>query len=289
LGDSVVKVLVTGNGTGGSWSIRGCQLGEAIGATVRAKAIDIGPFDLAVVVKRAKPDLMARIHQAQVPLIYDVVDAWPQPEGNRWDRATCVSWLTDQVRRMRPAGIVAATQAMADDCKQFGVPVLALPHHVRPGIKRNPIRETVQTVGYEGGLDYIAQWRHAIEAECSRRGWRFVVNPENLADLDIVLALRDSDGYAPRTYKSNVKLANAQGSGTPFIGSPEAGYMEQSVGVERFVETAEALRLAFNALTPQAERRRVSGWMLSVAPTLEQVAAKYAEWLKSCFETARNC
>lgn len=284
-----MNVLVTGNGTSGSWVIRGVQLGEAIGAAVIPRALDVGPYDLAVVVKRAPADLLVRLRQARVPIVWDVVDAWPQPEGNRWDRETCAGWLRGQVGKFRPAGIVAATLAMAEDCIEFDVPVLALAHHARPGLKRNPIRETVRTVGYEGSEQYISNWRPFIERECLRRGWNFVVNPEHLADLDIVVALRDADGYAPRSWKSNVKLANAQGSGTPFIGCRESGYRERSIGnAEKWADTPEELHAAFNALTPQAERRRASNWMIAVAPTLEQVAARYSEWLQ-CFRPAQSC
>jgi len=284
-----MNVLVTGNGTSGSWAIRGVQLGEAIGATVMPRALDVAPYDLAVVVKRAPADVLVRLQRAQVPIVWDVVDAWPQPEGNRWSRETCIGWLRGQMGKFRPVGIVAATLAMAEDCMEFGVPVLALAHHARPGLQRNPIRETVRTVGYEGAEQYISNWRPFIESECQRRGWAFVVNPENLADLDIVVALRDADGYAPRHWKSNVKLANAQGSATPFVGCREAGYQERAIGnAEKWADTPQEMRAAFDALTPQSERRRASNWMLAVAPTLEQVAARYSEWLQ-CFRPAQSC
>ena len=250
-----MNVLVTGNGTSGSWKIRGQQLGGAIGATVVPRALDVAPYDIAVLVKRLPADLLVRLQQAEVPIVWDVVDAWPQPDGNRWDKDACMGWLRDQIRRIRPVGIVAATLAMAEDCKQFGVPVLALPHHARPGMQRNPIREKVQTIGYEGGEQYINNWRPFIEAECRRRGWRFVVNPESLADLDIVLALRDSVRYAPRQWKSNVKLANAHGTGTPFVGNREAGYLETSCGAEFWADDPIELASAFDSLASHEARR----------------------------------
>ncbi len=75
----------------------------------------------------------------------------------------------------------------------------------------NPIREKVAKVGYEGAPLYLGQWREAIETECRRRGWQFVTNPRQLSDLDIVVSLRGGkyDGYQPRAWKSNIKLANA--------------------------------------------------------------------------------
>lgn len=284
-----MNLLVTGRGTSGSWQVRGVQLGASLGATVLPLAVDFDPFDAVVIVKRPPADMAMSAQLAGVPIIHDIVDAWPQPLGNTWDRATCMAWLRQQVLAIRPAGIVAATRAMAADCAEFGVPVLALPHHARPGLDVNPIRETVQIVGYEGGEGYISGWRATIEAECKRRGWRFVVNPGRLADVDIVLALRGATGYAPRHWKSNVKLANAQGSGTPFIGCREAGYLETAVGTcEKWADTPEELARAFDALTPQGERRRAAQWMLAVAPRLTAVADQYYHWLEKVCKTAQK-
>jgi hypothetical protein len=277
-----VNILVTGRGTSGSWKIRGEQLGAAIGATVLPRALDIGAFDLVVMVKRPGAEIVARAKAARVPLVWDVVDSWPQPEGNQWSEAQARSWLRDQVRIWKPSAIVAATNAMAADCEEFGIPVLALPHHGRPGIERNPIRDEVRTVGYEGSPRYIDGWSRTLNAECGRRGWRFVVNPPRLCDVDIVVALRDATGYAARRWKSNVKLANAQASGTPFVGCREAGYMERSIGgAEKWADTPQELKEAFDALASVKERRRIAGWMISAAPQLRDVAATYREWL-SC-------
>lgn len=277
-----MNVLVTGNGKSGSWKIRGEQLGAAIGATVLPRAAAVVGYDLVVAVKR--PPLVTG-----VPIVYDILDAWPQPAGNAWGKPECMTWLRKSVAAIRPVGIVAATRAMAADCAEFGVPVLALPHHARPGLEQNPVRERVQVVGYEGAEHYIAGWRPLIEDECRRRGWRFVVNPARLSDVDIVLALRGATGYAPRHWKSNVKLANAQGSGTPFIGCREAGYMETAVGTcEKWADTPEELAQAFNALTPQGERRRAAQWMLSVAPRITAVADQYHHWLEKVCKTAQK-
>ena len=119
-----MNLLVTGSGKSGSWQIRGVELGRAMGATVLANAIDIGPFDVAVVVKRPPVDLVRRIHDAAVPLVWDIVDAWPQPHGNAWGRAEGINWLAGMISTIRPRALVAATQAMAADCKVFGLPVL---------------------------------------------------------------------------------------------------------------------------------------------------------------------
>lgn len=275
----IVRVLMTGRGTSGSFAIRGVQLGQAIGAAVLRDARDISPYDVAVLVKRPTSELLWHIHGARVPLVWDVVDAWPQPHGNDWDRAQCMAWLRETVALIRPAGIVAATEAMADDLGVAGVPVLVLPHHARPGLRRNPIRAELRTVGYEGAPHYIERWRPVIEAECARRGWSFVVNPPELADVDIVLALRDSTGYAPLNWKSNVKLANAQGSGTPVICCREAGYMETQSGAEWWANSPGELIAAFDALTPYDARAAAELRLLAAAPQLSTIAETYRQWL----------
>lgn len=277
-----MKVLITGRGTSGSWQIRGVQLGQVLNAAVVPNAVDVAAYDLAVLVKRPTPDLLDRLHAVKVRIIWDVVDAWPQPAGNDWGREQCLKWLADQVAEIRPAGIVAATQAMATDCERFGVPVLALPHHARPGLRMNPIRP-IKVVGYEGGEQYIARWRPVIEAECTRRGWQFVTQPAELADIDIVLALRDSSGYAPRNWKSGVKLANAEGSGTPVVCGREAGYLETASGAERWADTPEELAAAFDSLDPTEERLAASRRLKDAAPSIDSIATTYLSWLRSNF------
>jgi hypothetical protein len=273
--------LFTGRGTSGSWKIRGEQLGHELGATVIPNALDVGGYEAAVLVKRPAAGLVERLHRADVPIVYDVVDGWPQPAGNNWAKPECATWLAEQVRTIRPVAIVAATQAMAEDCGRFGVPVLWLPHHARPEQALNKVRREVRTVGYEGAEHYLGRWRAVLELECAARGWMFHVKPERLADLDIVVALREANGYAPRRWKSNVKLANAQATGTPFIGSREAGYLETASGAERWADTEADLIAALDELTPHDARLAASQTLRTKTLTLAEVATRYGEWL-SC-------
>lgn len=273
-----MNILVTGRGVSGSWRIRGEQLGNAIGATVDTSPTELKCFDLAIVVKRPRTDLIRRLHDAKVPIVWDVVDAWPQPIGNDWDRERCMLWLRAELGTIRPAAIVAATRAMARDCEGFGLPVLALPHHARPGQRINPLRATVATVGYEGG-DYLGQWREMIDRQCARRNWQFVVNPPELASVDIVVALRDKAGYAPRYWKSNVKLANAQGSKTPSVLNRESGYLETASANQPWADSEKELVAAFDLLSDWGNRKAlVDGYE---APTLDGTARKYRVWLEA--------
>lgn len=235
------------------------------------------PCDVAVAVKRV-PDALCGALRGR--LAWDVVDAWPQPHGNQWNESECKKWLAKEVERIRPIGIIAATQAMAKDCEGFGLPVLWLPHHHRPGIERNKVRRKVRVVGYEGGPDYLRGWRPAIERECERVGAVFRVNPPSLADLDIVLALRGATGYAPRNWKSNVKLANAHGSGTPWIGCREVGYLETASGAEYWADTPDELGAAFDWLADKGAREEISERFLQKAFTVEAAAETLGKFLQ---------
>lgn len=275
-----MRILVTGRSSSGSWRIRGEQLGAAIGAHVELNANNPKGFDLAIVVKRPRIDVLARLAQRGVPWVWDIVDAYPQPDGNEWGREQCMSWLRAEVANTKPRAIVAATEAMAADCAEFKLPVLTLPHHARPGLARNPIRAVVKTVGYEGGENYLGIWRERLERECAARGWRFVVNPASLADLDIVVAVRAQTGYAPRHWKSNVKAANAQGSGTPCILNRERGYLERTNGTAYFWADSEVeMKQRLDALTPHDVRAAYSRELLSATPRLDVIAQSYLSWL----------
>jgi hypothetical protein len=212
--------------------------------------------------------------------VYDIVDAYPQPMSSVWERAEAIGWVHQKLKALRPAAVIWPNQRMREDC-DTGLPGLVLKHHHRPGIGINPVREQVQAVGYEGSPAYLEQWRPIIERECERRGWRFVVNPKRLADLDIVLALRGGrwDGYVSRHWKSNVKLANAHGSGTPFVGQRECGYQETASGAEYWAEDRVSLSMSFDWLASQSARELVSDRFRQKAYTLEQAAAELSGFL----------
>jgi hypothetical protein len=278
----VIDWLVTGRGTSGSWAVRGEQLGRAIGASVVPAALDVAGYRAAILVKRPSPGLVERLHRASVPIVYDIVDAYPQPIGLEWDKAQCMRWLRAQVADIRPVALVAATAAMAEDCKEFGLPVLWLPHHYRPGMVANPGYGDVRKVGYEGGEHYLGRWLPLLERECHERGWRFILNPPSLSCLDIVVALRDASGYAAKEWKSGVKLANAIGSGTPAIIGNEAGCVEFAPSSVRSVDTAEQLKCEFDRLSQRSERDVMIRQFAEAAPSLSlgSISTRYAEWLR---------
>jgi hypothetical protein len=224
-----------------------------------------------VVVKRAPDELLQAVRASGRPWFYDIVDAYPQPACSDWTKKQSIAWLKSHIDTLRPDGVIWPNRKMHDDADREGDVVY---HHHRPGIRINPLREQVRRVGYEGAATYVEGWASLIERECKNRGWEFVINPEHLADVDIVLALRGGryNGYPQRNWKSNVKLANAHGSGTPFIGLIEPGYTETAAGGEQWIEGATQLCDAFDFLTPHATRNSIAEGFLSHSICIDSIA-----------------
>jgi hypothetical protein len=273
------RILFTGRNRSGSWIIRGEQLGAAVGGNAQVNAGNVHGYDLVVLIKRPEPDLLRRLQSAGLPIVWDILDAWPQPEGNFWGQSKCLQWLKEEIDRVRPVAIVAATEAMAADCRKFVASAFALPHHGRPYQAINLIRDKAQAIGYEGGLQYLGAWHSMLEGEAKKRGWKFILNPKQLADIDIIVAMRAAGGYAAKHWKSNVKLANAQITGTPCVMNREQGYLETARGGVSWADTQEELGAALNSLSDVSVRRNAAQLLLASKLTLESLAMRYREWL----------
>lgn len=269
-----MRVLITGKGTSGSWKVRGEQLGAAIGATVRVNASirDMAAHDVVVLVKRPSPALADALRRCGRLVVWDVVDHWPQPVGNEWSRERLITFTRESARHIGAHALIGATAAMADDLGSSHW----LPHH---GWERGEVlvAPNVSTVCYEGAGRYLGRWHAAIASECARRGWRFVLNPEHYANCDIAVAFRDAefDGYAPRNWKSGVKLSNAQIAGMAFVGARERGYTEQACGAEQFIDSPAELATAFDRYEDPQVREKVAAEMRAAAPRLADVAQRY--------------
>lgn len=272
-----MKVLFTGKGGAGSWKIRGEQLAEAMGAKAIPNASDaeIRAADVVVIVKKPGKSDYSRAKL----VVWDIVDTWPQPEANNWPIGKAIEYLKGRVRY---DAVVYATEQMAYDLG-FNCPSLVLPHHYRPGIKINPIRGHVAKVAYEGDERFLQEWKPLLERGCSRRGWEFVVNPASLSDVDCVVALRAGrfGGTLPRRWKSNVKLANAQGSGTPIIANRECGYQETSNESVLWCDSPEELEFCLSRLDDYLLRCEIHERLRAEAFSLEVAAKVYKSWLSS--------
>jgi hypothetical protein len=274
------KVTITGWGRSGSWAIRAEQLGTAIGAKIDWRIQRLEDADLVVYVKRVNDGLLNLIRQSGRPWVWDIVDAWPSPMDNQWDRTYSVSWLRGELRRVKPDAIVVSTTTMLNDSGWTGKS-LVLPHHAWSRYQPRPLRSKVGVVGYEGAVAYLGFWEQGLKEECARRGWIFSVG--NLSTVDVGIALRKNGSYPNQFWKSNCKLANIQALGIPAVCSPEEGYREFGSGRELIVENQKQLSLSFDKLESLNERIAIREAMLLAAPLLERVAREYSEWLQQNF------
>lgn len=265
---SCARVLFTGPNFAGSWTMRGEQVsstrqGWEARQTLRRR--DWHDFDIFVFVKRTDIDVMKRLHALGKRVVYDVIDSWRQPEeGLRVHTAAEARALfADKWRGMPVDGFIFANAAMhADLSSVCQVPSTYIYHHYRSAYEppSGAVAEQVTTVGYEGNVGFLGPWDAVIAEACARRGWIFDVNPDDIAKVDIGIAVRggEHDSFMANRYKSNVKLANFIGAGIPcIVGDKERSYHETDDGSVRFFQTPAQLEHQLDALAPAAVRQAV--------------------------------
>lgn len=265
-----MRILILGTGKG-SFAVRGQQLGEALQARVSTelRPSDLDWADVVVLVKHAGPLWARAVREARKPLVWDALDFWQQPAQNGWTEGEAVAALRTYLATIRPSVTIGATQAMAEAAG--GV---YLPHHARPGLAALPASDVVRTVAYEGTKKYLGRWGKAVQAECARRGWTFVINPPHLSGADIIVAFRDGqwDGWACRNWKSGVKLVNAIAAGRPVITQPSAAWDEiQPAGSA--IDTPDELSAEFDHWSDLTRRANIARGR--AAFSLGRVAADY--------------
>ena len=277
-----MNLLIVGGGKGGSWQIRGVQMGAALGArvTVAPTRDDARWADRIIVVKRALAAWGAQLRAySSAPLIWDAVDFWAQPAQNHLTRDEAVAVARAYMRPYAPDLVIGATWAMAE-----ALGGVCVPHHARPGLVAQPVRETVQMVAYEGAPVYLGRWQGVLERLCAARGWAFAVNPPRLTDADILVALRDGqwDGWMCRQWKSGVKVVNAIAAGRPIISQAMAAQAEiQPPG--SVIATEAEIDEALTYWADAGRRRDVAAWSQDVGAApwrLEAIAARYREMLE---------
>jgi hypothetical protein len=139
----------------------------------------------------------------------------------------------------------------------------------------------MRVIGSEGHERYLDGIRDLLEALCTKRGLKLMINPDRLENVDAVLALRSPlwRSYPADHWKSNVKLANAHATGTPFIGAPEQGYLETASGREYWARTPAEVAMALDWLEPVETRRNIARAFLPAMISLETAATQMREAL----------
>lgn len=292
---SPVRVLFCSRSSAGAWQIRGEQIASTRAnwlARNEPTAQEVAHCDLLCVVKRPQPAVIELARKMGKPIVYDIVDSWAQPGAGLKcrDVAAARELFGSAWRAIGADGYIFPTQRMQLDLGSLVRRGVTIYHHYWPQIGRNPMRDRVGTVGYEGG-DFLGHWRPMIEEACARRNLRFVINPPSLADLDVVILARGGDhgSFLPRSYKSNVKLANAYGSGTPaLVHVDEMSAHDTDTGdVLFFTDRAGSLDRQLDLLVADSDlRRRIHRNFLATAPRFHvdtiagQFEAFFVELLK---------
>jgi hypothetical protein len=273
-----MNVLIVGAGKG-SWTIRGEQLGAAMGARVTSAPAqaDWRWADLVVLVKRGGAKHAAAAHAANVPIVWDALDFWAQPQQNGYSAREARAVFDRQRAEIRPARTIAATQSMAEVCD--GV---YLSHHSWVGLEPTPARERIRVVAYEGNVHFLGRWHRVLQDACAKRGWTFVVNPPDLRAVDLLVGFRDAeggwDGFMCREWKSGVKIANAIAAGRPFVGQSTAALREIGPPSTVVESAGPPLDAAFDAWEPYVARATAVEACQALAShyTLPTIATQYA-------------
>lgn len=255
------RVLIIGADGRGSYQVRGLQMGGAIGARVTQAPTpaDWSWATLVVLLKRGVSLWgKAARERCSVPLVWDAVDFWKQPDDNQRaidDHVTDAHAVAD---RLGLSAIITATDAMAMAlARPRTMRCVYLPHHSRPGLFPVSPRVRASVVAYEGEAKYLGSWRRALEQSCAQLGLAFLVNPPDLRDADVVVAFRGEryDGAVCRQWKSGVKYVNAYVAGRPVLTQPSAAFDEiQPVGDT--IASPDQLDVALDVLSGSGVRDR---------------------------------
>jgi hypothetical protein len=281
-----VNVLMVGSGSGGSWQIRGVQLGRALGARVTSSptSTDFAWADVIVLVKHAIETWGQQAKQARARVVWDVLDVWAQPDDNGLLVHSMTVRVAEERTRVGVDLLIGATELMATQIRGAFVP-----HHARPGLSAPPVRPILTTVAYEGQRKYLGLWAKALDAACARIGCAFVVNPPSLAGADLIVAFRGGhwDGALCRDWKSGVKLVNALAVGRPVLTQPSAAFSEKHPPGAQ-IESPSALEAAIRAWQPLEVRQQAytTAQKQASAYTIDTVAAGYRARLERVWRQA---
>ncbi len=188
-------------------------------AVIHPGADDLERFDLFCFIKRPDSKFLELVRRTEKPIVLDIVDGWKQPrDGFIYRDVSAARRLFKRLwNRIQADGYIFPTQTMHKDLGDLVSTSTTIYHHYYPLLRKNPVRSKVKTVGFVG--KGLGGWKSRLSKACKQRGIDFVINPKDHSELDIVVIVRGGTrgGFLARRYKSNVKLANAYGSGTPAL------------------------------------------------------------------------
>ena len=221
---SPVKACFVSNTSAGSWEIRGKQIAGMrsnwLAINKPSKSI-IDEADIICVVKKPNFKIIEIARKKNKPIVYDILDSWQQPSDDRacLNKEDAINLFSKKWKEIDADGYIFPTKNMENILGTLVKNKVTIYHHYWPQIKINPIRKIVKKVGYVGNKNFLGMWGHKLDQLCKKKDIEFVINPEDFIDMDVVVLTRGGDyaNYLAKNFKSNVKLANAMGSGTPAL------------------------------------------------------------------------
>ena len=221
---SPLKVLFTSISTAGAWQIRGKQIAYGRNnwkSINKPTIIDIYQCDLLCVIKKTTPSVIRWARLFGKPIVLDILDPWRQPSDDNdvVDIVHAAALFKKIFTTINANGYIFPNEKMRHDLGYLVEKSTTIYHHFWPHIKKNPIRQNFSNIGYQGNIDYLGELKHEIVKICEKHKINFLVNPSEYTDLDAVIIARSGlhASFLSNNYKSNVKLANAYGSGTPAL------------------------------------------------------------------------
>lgn len=278
-----MKISFVGYPGAGTWQIRAKQIASHINARLDPDLTKPNECDAVILVKRPLENLLRRIRKFNKPIIWDMQDSWfqkkEQGDMSNYDKPKIMNWLKDYLDTVNPIHVIATSTSMKNDLESLGYKSTIINHFYRPNIIVNPIREQLNIVGIEGTRMQYGTWPSKLKIICKKMDYTFIENFEPNKDklhlFDVVITMREHTGYAALNWKSNVKLANAHGSGTPGIFGEEQSYKDTASGFELWASTEEKIIESLKNLEPYDVRKNISENFLKSKISIEQIAEDY--------------
>lgn len=288
-----MRACFLGTGNAGSWQIRGQQIASTdpywLSKPMRdLTQKDIETYDVFCIVKHFDPTIANSIRKAGKKVVYDIVDAWRQPDdglkNNNVDLV--VQYFTKKLSGLPLDGVIFPNRIMQHDLAGVVPKPTTIYHHHRPGLVPTEIKQRPNLVAYEGNPDYLGPWKDIIIKICGSFGMSFAINPQSLGLADIGFAARGGPhgSIMASRYKSNVKLANFYAVGLPCVVSyNEMSYRETDNGKVYFFRTEEELKQRIRVLLPYPNRLAIHRSFIGFAKnfTLRKIADEYRRYFAS--------
>lgn len=220
------SVCFSSNSSSGAWQIRGVQISQSRPywtAINKPDKKDIDKFDIFCFIKKPNLKILDLVKSNNKIAVLDVVDSWAQPgdDLNIFNKDDAADLFRKKWKNLDFDGYIFPTKKMYEDLTPYGSFSTYIYHHYWPklGIERTSPKKKVFKIGYQGNEDFMGTFINRINKLCIKYDIKFIVNPDNYNDLDIIILFRDGvrNSFLSTNYKSNIKVTNAYGAGIPLL------------------------------------------------------------------------